>query len=237
MSLAGSHQVLGFFEDQEYGRTIAGQIPDVLPRLPVEVVADALRRLPRDEFDRALRDKLFPLVVLPGLTLYAASGEAALALARSQHRKVVAETALADFHAALRQTHGPLLLRDATFGLARAQPGKSASRRFSPRQIAVGLLLLAMTAAACLMLPGRVTWALASLVAGIFFLSVIALRILCLLPRLPSAQAMARPLADAELPVYSVLVPLFRETSVLGQLLTALTHLDYPALGSKSTKL
>ena len=41
---------------------------------------------------------------------------------------------------------------------------------------------------------------------------------------------------DMDLPVYSVLVPLFRETSVLGQLLTALTSLDYPALCIKRTK-
>ena len=36
-------------------------------------------------------------------------------------------------------------------------------------------------------------------------------------------------LNDADLPVYSVLVPVFRETSVLTQLLRALSHLNYPA--------
>ena len=33
---------------------------------------------------------------------------------------------------------------------------------------------------------------------------------------------------DADLPTYSVLVPVFRETSVLGQLLRGLSCLNYP---------
>ena len=44
------------------------------------------------------------------------------------------------------------------------------------------------------------------------------------------------PLQDAELAVYTVLVPLFREARALDQLIAALGQFDYPALASKRTK-
>jgi hypothetical protein len=66
-------------------------------------------------------------------------------------------------------------------------------------------------------------------VGGLFFLSVVALRLLCLMPPVQRAAA-PEPgrMSDAALPVYSVLVPLFRETSVLKQLMWALSRLRYP---------
>jgi cellulose synthase/poly-beta-1,6-N-acetylglucosamine synthase-like glycosyltransferase len=66
----------------------------------------------------------------------------------------------------------------------------------------------------------------ASVVCGIVFLMVCGFRLLGLLP----AQPPPRPprLSDAELPVYTLLVPLFRETRVLDQLVAALCRLDYP---------
>jgi cellulose synthase/poly-beta-1,6-N-acetylglucosamine synthase-like glycosyltransferase len=60
------------------------------------------------------------------------------------------------------------------------------------------------------------------------FLAVCGIRLLGLMP----AGPLNRPpsLSDDELPVYTVLVPLFRETTVLDQLVAALSRLDYPAL-------
>jgi cellulose synthase/poly-beta-1,6-N-acetylglucosamine synthase-like glycosyltransferase len=67
------------------------------------------------------------------------------------------------------------------------------------------------------------------LVSGLFFLSVVALRLLCFMPPVPRETAPPPRQADeAELPHYSVLVPLFRETAVLNQLMGALTRLRYP---------
>ncbi len=43
------------------------------------------------------------------------------------------------------------------------------------------------------------------------------------------------PLPDAALPVYTVLVPLFRETAVLEQLIRGLRKLRYPATSSTSS--
>ncbi|MGL4974147.1 MAG: glycosyltransferase, partial [Bosea sp. (in: a-proteobacteria)] len=63
------------------------------------------------------------------------------------------------------------------------------------------------------------------------FLAMVWLRCLAVLParQLAEYDAHAAPrLADHELPVYSVIVPLYREASVLAQLLAALDALDYP---------
>ena len=223
-SLGETRQLPGFYE--HFDGRIAAQQSDVLPRLPVEALADALRRLPRDEFEEALRHKIFPVVSLPGLTLYAVCGEAALDRASREGLKVVAEADVAD--QAVRQTHGPFLLRDATHGFALNHPEKSASRRLTPSQLLGAAMLAAMAGAACVLLPGRVVWVSASLLGGLFFLAVIALRILCLLPPIPMRRIRARLLNDSKLPIYSVLVPLFREVSVLRQLLRALMDLDYP---------
>ena len=229
MSLTGSHETFGFQEDSQAIASIAAGDGDVLPSLPVWAIADALRRLPADELALSLRSKLIPIVALPGLKLFAACGAPALAMARHDGLKVVAHGEAADFIDAARRAHGPALLEEATNGLASRQPAVSASRRFTKGQVFASLAAAALATLAVTLLPGHVAWLMASLVAGLFFLSVIALRILCLLPPLPARRRRPQPLTDAELPSYSILVPLFRETSVLSQLLNALTRLDYPA--------
>ena len=202
----------------------------------METLANALRHLPHDEFERALRDKLVAIVTMPGLTLYAACGAPALAIALADGRKVVAEAEAADFLDAVRRTHGALLLHEATSGLAVQQPEKSASRRLTGWQSASALMLVGLLIVAFLLFQARFVWLGVSLLSGLLFLAVIALRLLCLFPPIQWGKIATEHLSDEELPVYSVLVPLFRETSVLAQLLRALTQLDYPALGSKRTK-
>jgi cellulose synthase/poly-beta-1,6-N-acetylglucosamine synthase-like glycosyltransferase len=85
-----------------------------------------------------------------------------------------------------------------------------------------------LVAAAALLMPFDGFWPLASLASGLFFLSVVALRLLCLMPPLRRTPP-PEPIEERELPPYSVLVPLFRETAVLGQLVGALARLRYPA--------
>lgn len=228
MSFTGSYSHQGFGEHPHFGEIIAGDTLDVLPRLPLPSIVDALRRLPPEELALSLRSKLVPIVSLPGLKLFVACGRPALAVARADGLKVVAFAEASEFIAAARIAHGPALLDEATSGLKRRMPDLSASRRLTRWQAIASLLLLVLTAMAGLLLPGSAVWLAASSIAGLFFLSVIALRLLCLLPPVrPRAKDPPR-LSDAELPVYSVLVPLFRETSVLNQLLKALTTIDYP---------
>jgi hypothetical protein len=204
--------------------------------LDIETLCDALRRLPPEELQVAFSRKLVPLVSLPGLKLHVACGIPALEEATAHSLKVIAFTDASDLIAAARAVCGPKLLQEATLGLARRSPEFSASRRLTDAQAWIAALLLLLMVAAAVFLPLSAIWIAASALSGAFFLSVIALRLLCLFPALKLKRKKPAPLADRNLPVYSVLVPLFRETSVLKQLLEALGNLDYPALCIKRTK-
>jgi cellulose synthase/poly-beta-1,6-N-acetylglucosamine synthase-like glycosyltransferase len=131
--------------------------------------------------------------------------------------------------AAVRAVHGRHLAEEASHGLARRMPDYSARRRLTAAQGALLLLLAAALASLAAVLPAKAFWLLVSGISAVFFLSVVALRMLCFLPPLACQPELPPPPpAATELPAYSVLVPLFRETAVLDQLFTALTSLDYP---------
>jgi cellulose synthase/poly-beta-1,6-N-acetylglucosamine synthase-like glycosyltransferase len=95
-------------------------------------------------------------------------------------------------------------------------------------QLAVFLVLTVYLALGFAFVPATEIWIVASAAIGLFFLSVVALRLLCLFP-VPRAWV-NRPvhMRDAELPTYSVLVPMFKETKVLVQLVSGLSRLNYP---------
>jgi len=63
------------------------------------------------------------------------------------------------------------------------------------------------------------------------FLSVVFLRLFACAQSF-EPQAQAAPLADARLPVYTLIVPLYREARVALQLAQAIDRLDYPARSS-----
>ncbi len=71
------------------------------------------------------------------------------------------------------------------------------------------------------------TFDVASLALGPLFLAMVGLRLAAALqpPRAPSEPARA---ADGDLPVYTVIVALYREARVLPQLVSALQKIDYP---------
>jgi cellulose synthase/poly-beta-1,6-N-acetylglucosamine synthase-like glycosyltransferase len=191
-------------------------------------LCDLLRRLPPDELEDALRAKLFRAASLPDLVLFVACGPAALAVARQKGLPLGGYAEVDDLLAAARSVHGAYLLTEATLGLARRLPEFSARRRMSLPQVFGFLLCAVGFVGAGFLMPPASFITLLSVVSGGFFLAVVALRVLCLMPPVQRRRPAMAPLTDQALPVYSVLVPLFRETSVLGQILTALSHLRYP---------
>lgn len=218
----------GFGEAPAAPPIIAWPAPQVLPRLNRPALCELLRRLPPDELDEALRTRLFRAASLPGLVLFVACGPVALSAARRKGLPLAGYAGGDDFVAAVRAVHGPYLLQRATFGLARRWPDFSARRRAGLAQVSGVLLCAAGLAAMGVLMPPQVFAALLSLVGGVFFLAVVALRVLCLMPPVARSRVAGPPLPDGALPDYSVLVPLFRETRVLDQLLTALSDLRYP---------
>ena len=210
--------------------SLAGAAGEVLPRVSRVALCDALRRLPPDELALALRRKIVPVVSLPGVFFYIACGKPALTEARRRGLGLVAYATAGDLLAAARGVHRTYLLNEAMLGLLRLWPEFSASRRLTPGQVVAGVMLLVGLAVALQWLHPAHVLAGLSVAGGLFFLAVIALRLLCLMPPgrrpPPAAAAQAFP---PELPIYSVLVPLHRETAVLSQLMRALRGLRYPA--------
>ncbi|MGU3662946.1 glycosyltransferase family 2 protein [Methylobacterium sp. A49B] len=136
----------------------------------------------------------------------------------------------------------PTHLREAVFAAIPGQVADHAANdlrrrmpeRATAREPAVWwlmLLVLALAAGLCLCaaLPAPLVRA-AALAAQCLFLGMTTLRLAAL--AIPAPVAMAdgavAPLADADLPVYTVLVPLHREAAVVPQLIRALAALDYP---------
>jgi hypothetical protein len=83
------------------------------------------------------------------------------------------------------------------------------------------------------LLAPETTFAVLLAVMAVPFLCVVVLRSAALWSLFPPSVPTAEPLPvriDAELlPLYSVLVPLYREASVVPHLIAALTAIDYPA--------
>jgi len=207
----------------EYGANVAPDDSSVFPFLAPEDIEVVLGRLSDKEIDRALRHRIFPVAWSPHATHYAVAGEAAARVAAGAGMDVRAKANPAECLAALQRVYAQRLAQVSVTGLSDMRPGWSAKVRLTPAQTlwAIGL------ASACtffVLLPLPVLQLLCGMVFAAFFMMVIALRLLSAMP-LPVAPKLAPP---RKFPVYSVLVPLFRETSVLKGLLRALMALDYP---------
>ena len=216
---------------------LASDAPDVLPLLSRDSLEDTLRRLPPPAIRRVLRHGVVPVAWQPDHVHYAICGPKGAGYARRHGLPVVARIASADFHHGVRRVWGRKIMAKATNGLSRARPKFSARKRITPAQGAAFLILALCLALSSTYLSVGALWIAASAALGLFFLSVIALRLCCLFS-LPAAKAQSlEDPDDANLPTYSVLVPVFRETAVLSQLLRGLSCLNYPALCSNGKRL
>ena len=216
---------------------LASDAPDVLPLLSRYDLENTLRRLPSQAIRRVLRHGVVPIAWQPDHVRYAICGPKGDSYAWRHGLPVVARIAASDFHRSVRRIWGRKIVAKATQGLATTRPHFSARKRVTLAQGSAFLVLALCLALSSAYVPASVLWVAASAAIGLFFLSVIALRLCCLFS-LPAskAQRLGNP-SDADLPIYSVLVPVFRETSVLSQLLHGLSCLNYPALCSKRTKI
>ena len=130
-------------------------------------------------------------------------------------------------------------VENAVFRLRHLRPALSSHVVLDPRQkllLVLLVLLLAVGAAFNLLLVLMVVNALAMfyylvLSAYKFFLIDVALGSRKEIEIPPSELA---SLVEADLPVYTILVPLYREAAVLDELLGSLARLDYPTTSSTS---
>lgn len=119
--------------------------------------------------------------------------------------------------------------------LARQNPEMSARYHVLPRQkvAVIGLLLITALLFAWQPLGTFIGWNLA---LSLIFLAVTSLRLFAVFRVIlhgfkspqPPAPAPAPDIPDQDLPIYTILVPLYREANVLSALVRALKDLDYP---------
>jgi cellulose synthase/poly-beta-1,6-N-acetylglucosamine synthase-like glycosyltransferase len=126
----------------------------------------------------------------------------------------------------------PVITREAVEGLATRRPNLSAKAK--PAMWQRGAIIFGAIAllAALVLAPAATIW-MVTLALALLFVPVIAFRLLAVHGLLKAAtensSALRRRVPDHELPVYTLLVPLYREAHMLPGLAQALRRLDYPA--------
>lgn len=181
----------------------------------------------------------FPGSLVTGLAPLAPGAVAPCVIA--PRGRMIAELLAAPPGAARPAITSPTHLREAVFAAIPGQVADYAAhelRRRTPERATARepaawwllLLALALVAALCLCaaLPSPVVRA-GTLAGQGLVLAMAVFRVAALVIPVPVAEAVATaPLAEADLPVYTVLVPLHREAAVVPRLVRALAALDYP---------
>lgn len=188
---------------------------------------EACRQLTNPQARDALRTRLLPFIFMPGETLYVAADDRAMVLAERRKAEVVARTCNEDLLWAFQRAFGKQILFNARFHLASDTPVYSASKRLTAAQVMFLTALAGCLVAGLWLAPAKTVFVASALFAAMF-LAVVGLRLASALPVDERLAPQRQPLADAELPGYTLLVPLFRETGVIHQLLSGLLALDYP---------
>jgi glycosyltransferase XagB len=209
--------------------TLAEDGLDVLPVVPSPWVHDAFARVSDSDIERLRRYKIVPITWMPTKTITAVVDEVGFAEAGAVGLPVVGRIEVSDYRTAFRHRFAKSLLAETTHHLRRVMPEASASSRMTAAQVSWACLLCLILIMLYPMLGGTKVLLTMGCLSGLFFSMVIGLRILCLLPHAPAPQSAHVHSEDMDLPVYTVLVPLFRETRVLKQLVNALSVLNYPA--------
>lgn len=122
------------------------------------------------------------------------------------------------------------LSHDAVYALADAEPSLSANRTLTRGQAQLFFLLGLAVVVAALLWP-LVTLAMAAGCLAAAYLANILFRTMLVwlgAAEIFDAPPAPAPIADPDLPLYTILVPLYQEANVLASLVAALRALDYP---------
>lgn len=199
-----------------------------LPFASRAALRSALARLSRSAASDVLNTGYLPLTVDGGVVLHATADPAPWS-GVAMGMAVASLTTWDELRGACRDVWGGAILHEARSGLAEAAPELSARMRLSRGQAAVLFGLGCLTTVGLWLAPAMTVTAVA-IVLSLAFLSVIAIKGLALVLDREEHHTVIPPMiADRDLPVYSILVPIFRETEVLDDLVGALLGLDYPA--------
>jgi cellulose synthase/poly-beta-1,6-N-acetylglucosamine synthase-like glycosyltransferase len=117
----------------------------------------------------------------------------------------------------------------AAHDLPEAKPDRSYRDGLSWPQIGWAAALSGGLSAAAIVAPA-ITASVATMTAGLVFLGMVTLRLAAARERIAVEPPWRSPRSDdRDLPIYTLIVALYRERRVLGRLIDALCALDYPA--------
>ncbi|MGH9045261.1 MAG: glycosyltransferase [Acidimicrobiales bacterium] len=139
-----------------------------------------------------------------------------------------------DIRRAVSQLFSDTILDEATLGLWRRDEEHSARRVLSGAQVVIGVILVVVVAEAFLLAPVG-SMVILSAVIGVGFLVFVLFKfVVCMVgSRYEYAESVSAAevaaLNESELPLYTILVPVYREANVVGSLMENLSMLDYPA--------
>lgn len=138
-----------------------------------------------------------------------------------------------DVQQGLRRAYREAVLEQAAFGLWNRNEEQSARHVLMPRQKRIGLVVLAVLAIALLLAPVGTIVAITAVGSVAFFSAVLFKFVVCLVGAryerdegITDAEVAA--LREDDLPMYTVLVPVYREANVVADLIENLGALDYP---------
>lgn len=182
-------------------------------------------------FQLALAAGIAPLDEMRSGFRIAISPSEAVLRASARHdlkdRKDVVVMPVAAFRNMLRSQARATIADNASHGLDREKPGSSAINGMSTGQ-RIGSAIMAAMMLACLFLYLQAALIILAILTIPVFAALLILRLGAVIDGWMPASIPALPMTDARLPVYTVLVPLYREAAVLDQMLAALLALDYP---------
>ena len=227
--LEGGKLNLADAEQEPAGKEVSAAAQEfALPEFPNELLPDILRRLTRSERHRALTQNILPVAWLPRLTLYAKVGSGKVRTQVGEPLRIIAAVPRRKLLNAARLVLGSRLRLEASAGLYRKSPEFSAKVRLNTAQIFMTAVAGLCLALGCFVLPVDDFILALAVLFNLFFLLTLSLRLLWLVSG-PARKRQNFPTPDDEqLPVYTVLVPVFREIRVLPQLIRSLRALNYP---------
>lgn len=132
---------------------------------------------------------------------------------------------------AIYHYYGASFAAAAIEGLLRRRPEQSARMKV-PRWELISIVGTFLCLATGLALAPLLTIRTISIALALLFIPIVGFRVAALrdvLSRKQKEVPRTPRLSDAELPIYTILVPLFREAKVLRPLVESLRRLDYPA--------
>ncbi len=124
------------------------------------------------------------------------------------------------------------LLHNAVNYLKESRPDESASTVFTKPQIILGITLLSLFIVGLLINGSATLASFVVVISAIYTVSIFYKLALSLASETKHDEskllAQVKSLDDAELPIYSILVPVYKEPEVVPRLLKALSRIDYP---------